>query len=144
MSETSDPDKMLEELKAARAERKEAARRAQVVQEVADLTALEELEAEHGVHALVQTPVEKQVPGLPMLVVSRVPRPPEIKRFRATVKAEDGEMHKARAELSDICLLYPEREVYDKLCTVYPSLKAVIADGLVVAAAGRMTRDAKF
>ena len=144
---TPTPQERLAERQAQREQRKEerAAKRAE--QELVDLDALEELEAEHGMGAISQTPID-YVEGLPTVVYARTPTTAEMARFRATIKpkrdGKSGDLAQAKADLADICLLYPERSVYDQMCDRFPSLKPLVGEACLVASSGRADAQAKF
>ncbi len=98
-------------------------------QQVIDSEALYEAGEEHGVDKIREVPMTSYIPGLPTMVVIRRPEKMEHKRFTdATAKkgADTPEYIKAAEQLASVCVVYPPKEVYEKMCTECPGIKVPI------------------
>lgn len=115
----------LEKIEARRAERKAADARAAEEQRATDLEAIDALEVEHG-DSNIDTLRVPFTPGLPTLVACRCPSSPEMKRFRSRVKPTKGDKPvdyvAPTEELALTCLVYPDRETFEKVCEARPGL----------------------
>lgn len=136
----------LEQAQARRDKLKAEARKAYEAQRVIDLDAITELEISSGdtlgvVNVLHAT-------GLPTCVAVRCPKPVEMKRFRDQVRP-----HKKTGELPDsigpaevlatVCLVYPDRETYAKMCEARPGISVTIGGMAVSLATGRDEAEGK-
>jgi hypothetical protein len=135
----------LEEAKARLDAQAAEAQEARDDQEATDLEALYEAKIEHGLEAVVAVAVP-HTPGLPLMAIVRRPKPIEHKRFTDLVSKKDAaspEYMKAAEQLAAICLVYPEKEVYAKMCDAFPGLKVPLGVAAANLAAGKAREDAK-
>lgn len=136
----------IEEIEARRAERKARNAAEERTQYAADLEALDALEVEHGDTnvASVRVPFS---PGLPTLVVVRCPHPPEVKRYRARVTpSRDGEKPDyvgPAEELAAVCLRYPDRETYERMCLARPGIGPQVGLEALKLASGKAESEGK-
>ena len=137
----------LDEIEARRAARKAELQAQADVQRAEDLEALDGLEQEHGDTSVCYVDVP-YTPGLPTLAVARVPQPAELKRYRQTlkVKADDVDVNAATdaaAQLGAVVCVYPEKEVFAKMCAARPDLKSQLGSRAVKLAQGRAADEGK-
>jgi hypothetical protein len=116
----------LEEIEAKRAARKASLDTAAEDAKASDLEAIDELEQEHG-DSNVKVIHVPYTAGLPTCVAVRTPKPAEAKRYRARVKTQPGSKHApdyvvAAEELAETCLVYPTKELYERLVEARPGL----------------------
>lgn len=120
-----------------RDERKAARAKAQAEQREIDMAALDALEIEHGDANVgyVEVPFEK--PGQPTIVVFRVAKEVELKRFRARLKADAKAGVEAAEEVASLVLLYPEKDAYDAILVKRSGVHAQIGGGAIKLAVGK-------
>ncbi len=155
MSDTKNEPQLtpLQAAEAKREARKAKASAAHDAQLATDLDAIDALEELHGDSnvAVVRLDVRGYVPGLPAAVAARCPKPGELKRFRDQTKPQkDGRNrdvqpdHIAAVELvAESCLVYPDAEVFAKLCAARPGLAAQLGKEAVGLAVGREESEGK-
>lgn len=127
----------LEELDERRAKRKAEYEAAKAAQYLKDREALDALEVEHGqgMVGIAETP--RYVPGLPVLVFFRSPKPAEYTRYtdqygRATEKQSTAGKRDALSLLGRTCWLHPtDEETKKAIFEAFPGL--LVAVGLGVA-----------
>jgi hypothetical protein len=108
----------VEEIEARRAERKAETKRKFDAQKVKDLAELEKLEAEHGDELIDYIELERYADGFPVLVVVRMPKPGEFKRYQqrcSSMQKNPFVATEAANELGLVCALYPAREALQQL-----------------------------
>lgn len=137
----------LDEIEKRRAARKEALAQLRDEQAATDLEALDALEEQHGEHAVVVTKLGRYKPGLPTLVVTRICRPEENKRWKSRlgIKGQDvkGDVLAAGEELARSCLLYPERPVFDEMCSEFTGLITEVGGRTRAASDAKATEEGK-
>jgi hypothetical protein len=113
----------LEDIEAKRAARKAASEAAADEQAATDLEAIDALEQEHGYSNVSVLKVAFVGESLPTRVAVRAPSQGEVKRFRTMVAARKvrgqdvpGDHVAASEMLGASCLVYPTRDVLEKLC----------------------------
>lgn len=136
MSEDQNP---LEIVRARRAEREAEETRLRDAQLAVDLTAIDELEATHGA-SNVKVIVLPYTKGLPAAAAVRTPKPAEVKRYRDRVKPDrkgnPPDYAEHGAELAAVCLLYPDKETYAKLCEARSGLPVQLGTAALELATG--------
>jgi hypothetical protein len=124
----------LEKLEAARAARKLKNLTASDDQRFVDMQALDAAEIEYGDESVTYLEVPFS-PGLPTLIVARIPTENELKVYRHKMKPQQGrggKMHEAdtveTAELmADYCVVYPPKgDIREKFYAARPGVKAQI------------------
>ena len=132
--------KKLEEIEARRAARKtalEAQRREQLAQ---DLEALDQLEVEHGDHAVVRVDLQRYEPGLPTMVVMRLPKPIEFKRYQDQCKKD---VTAATNLIGDVCRLYPDEDTYKRMRSTFTGVHVMAAVAAINAASAKEQQEGK-
>ncbi len=138
----------LEDIEAERKARKEALQEKADAQRVIDLEALNAAEIEHGDTSVCHIDVP-YTPGLPTLVVGRVPGSAELKRYRAGMKVVPGEKldlgatNEAAATLGGAVCIYPEKDVFAKMCEARPDLKSQLGTRASKLAQGKAADEGK-
>lgn len=131
----------VEEIEARRSARKAALAEQERAQLAIDLAALDDLEVAHGDSNVARLDVP-YTPGLPTMAVVRVPKPAEVKRYRARLKEKNPDPQAAADEIGASTRVYPPRppdetpDVFDAMCEARPGLVGqlgVAAMGLAVA-----------
>lgn len=138
-------DESLEAVEARRAAKREARRKEYEAQRAIDLAALDALEDEHGASKIAVVDVPHS-PGLPTLVVARLPKPAEVERYRSRVKdraEKKGDPIKAAEELASVCLLYPARDVYDAIIAERHALHAQLGAAALTLSVGEAQEQGK-
>lgn len=117
-----------------RIERRKAERQQKLDEQKAkDLGIVEKLCEEHGDDVVDYVEVERYAEGLPVLVVVRMPRSAELKRYQHMANAKKpGAALEANETLGLATLLYPDRETLTQLEDVRP---------MIIAAAGKAAAD---
>jgi hypothetical protein len=147
MSEKSTAE-LLAEREAKRAEDAHTRQEAHDTQRLSDLDALEIAEAEHGATnvAFVNVPY---TPGLPTIVIVRVPSPPEMKRYRFLAKPKKPDepltehITAANEAMADTCLAWPAVDVFAKICDARPGVKAQCGGAAVRLSLGHQEEEGK-
>lgn len=133
------------------AEARRAARKAELeaqrkAQHEIDIEALDALEVEHG-DSSVEAINVPFTPGLPTMVIVRAPKQVELKRYRDMVKprknGEQGDSVAAAEALASLCLLYPDRETFAKICDARPGVHAQSGATAIQLAVGKSSEEAK-
>lgn len=140
--EKVDPLTALEEKRAAR---KAARQKDYDARALIDLEHLDQLEQEHGDSCVTYLKIDRD--GLPTMAIARCPSAFEVKRFRAAVMPK-GDKDKpdpvpAAEQVATSCLLYPEREVFDQMCQVVPSLRQQLGAAALELATGKTKAEGK-
>lgn len=132
----------LEEMEAEREKRKAESARKRNEQKRADMAKLAEFELEHGDDVISYVEVERYAEGFPALVIVRMPKPTEFKRYQQRVLRAKGDHEQVAAaivEVGDVCTLYPEREVLLQLDEARPGIREA-AGGAVIQMTGAKTK----
>ncbi len=126
MSEAKDDKDPAAAIEEAREKRKAERAKARRAQYAIDLEHLDMLEQEHGDGAVASLSVDRD--GLPTLVIVKCPPEPVVKRFRAQTRPVGDKAPPdptAPAEtVGSLCLLYPDKDVFAKMCAAVPGLHA--------------------
>lgn len=134
-----------DEIEARRAERKAALEAQKAEQRAADLEALDAAEIELGDHAVMRVNLPAYAPELPTMLVLRLPKPSEMKRFQSAVSRD--ERAKARLEASEMlvraCLVYPEPAVYERVCETFTGVAPSTALVLMEACQAKRAEEGK-
>lgn len=120
----------VEEIEKRRAERREAIAKARAAQYEKDLEQVDKLEAEHGDDRVEVLETSSFVSGLPTLVVVKTPEEDYYKRYRDKVRrarkasgtADTVAIGAAQDELGLVCVVYPDRETYERMRKEWPSI----------------------
>lgn len=116
-------------------------------QKAVDLMALADARDEHGGPSAVQAASIPYVAGLPTMAIVRRPTKIEFKRFTDTVSKKDasGPEYMAAAQaLAAVCLVYPPKDVYAKMCEAVPGLPVPLGIAATKLATGKEKEDRKF
>lgn len=119
----------LDDVRAKITEQRAKATAVKEAQQVIDSQALFDAGEERGVDKVREVPMTSYIPGLPTLVVIRRPAQMEHKRFTdSTAKkgAETPEYIKAAEQLAAVCVVYPPKDTYEKMCEECPGIKVPI------------------
>jgi hypothetical protein len=144
-------EQLRDESKAARAkksaeqlrdERKAARAKAQAEQREIDMAALDALEIEHGDANVgyLEVPYE---PGTPTIVVFRVAKEAELKRFRSRLKADPKAGVEAAEEVASLVRLYPDDAAYAKILEHRSGVHAQIGGCAIKLATGKEVEQGK-
>lgn len=98
-------------------------------QQLIDAQALYDAGEEHGVDKIREVPMTSYIPGLPTLVIVQRPEQIAHKRFvdqTAKKGAETPEYIKAATQLAAVCVIYPPKETYEKMCAECPGIMVPI------------------
>jgi hypothetical protein len=147
MSEKSTAE-LLAEREAKRAEAAHARQEAHDKQRLSDLDFLEIAEVEHGATNVdfVNVPF---TPGLPTLVIVRVPSPPEMKKYRYDAKPKKPDdpltahITSANESIADMCLVWPAADVFAKICDARPGVKAQCGGAAIRLSLGHQEEEGK-
>jgi hypothetical protein len=135
----------LEEVRAKIEAQRAAATEQAEAQEAIDAQAVFDIGEELGVTAIREVRIPF-IPGLPTLAVVRRPTKIEHKRFTdATARkgADTPEYMKAAEQLAAVCVVYPPKELFEKMCELCPGLKVPMGVAAANLAAGKIADDAK-
>lgn len=124
MTEAAKELSPLELIEAKRAARKAKHQAEYELQRAVDLEALDELEIEHGDANVASLDVPFAV-GQVTLVAVRLPKPAEVKRFRARVKdtgRKKADPVAGTEELGESCAIYPAAEALQALLAERPAV----------------------
>ncbi len=120
----------IEEIEKRRADRKAKLREAEDAQKAIDLEALDACEEAHGDTSVcfVEVPY---TPGLPTMVIGRMPRPVELKCYRQSIKVAGKTVdiqasNEAADTLGKQIRIYPEAEVFEKMCAARPDIASML------------------
>jgi hypothetical protein len=138
---SNEPDR-LAEIEAKRAARREAIEVQRREQLATDLEHLFELEEQHGASRLVRVDLKAFTPGLPALIVMRTPSKLEMKRYQDQCKGK-GDPVAAANLVGTTCLLYPSKDVYEKVLEASPGIHVVAAVAAIERAAGKAVEEGK-
>jgi hypothetical protein len=119
----------LEAAEAKRAARKAKAQEAADAQKAIDTEAIDAIEASLGDSAIKAIDIPFRA-GLVSKVAVRCPSKPEINRYRDRVKPQrdrrnvevPGDAAAAHEEIGAVCVVYPDKEQFAKVCEVLPGL----------------------
>jgi hypothetical protein len=120
----------VEEIEKRRADRKAAIAKARAAQYEKDLVEVDKLEVEHGDDRVSVLETPSFVAGLPTLVVLKTPGEDYFKRYRGKVRRArkpNGQVDTvaigdAADELAECCIVYPDRETYQRMKAEWPSI----------------------
>lgn len=148
MSDQTEAEKRIEEIAARRKARKTALSSEQVNQEAVDLDALDAAEVKHGDNCVSAIRVPYVQAGRPTMLIVRVPKPLEMKKYRATVKPkkgqEMGDVVGGAEDLGTVCMVYPESgEVRQDLLQSRPGLLVQAGIAALALAGGKAEEEAK-
>ncbi len=138
----------LEQIEAERKARKEALQAQADAQREVDLEALNAAEIERGDTSVCYIDVP-YTPGLPTMAVARMPNPAELKRYRAGLKVVPGEKldigsgNDAAATLGGAVCIYPDQDLFAKMCEARPDLKSQLGSRAVKLAQGKAADEEK-
>lgn len=128
----SDPEyttaAQLAAIRAKRAARADAASAASDAQALIDETAIDEIEERLG-YGNVAALTVAHVPGLPTRLAVRAPKSGELKRYRDRLRPQKDRRNReiepdafgAAEELAEVCLVYPDKETYERLLVARPA-----------------------
>lgn len=133
----------IKEIEERRAKRKEAHEAERAAQYALDLEALDALEVEHGDGRVSSLTPESFVPGLPTFAVVRVPSALEMKRFRDKVRRDPKSTGEGLDELAAVCIVYPDRETYERMRVAFPGMHDSIANRAVKLAEAKTEAEKK-
>jgi len=137
----------IEEIEAERAARKAALAAQRLEQLATDLQALNDLEIQHGDGKIVRVDIGRYVPGLPTMVIMRLPKPVEFKRYTDMIAARGdapGEQLNPSIMLAESCRLYPaEKEDYERVKAEFTGLHINAAVALRKACEGSAVEEGK-
>lgn len=136
----------LEEIEELRATRKAAVEKQREAQLVIDLTEVNKLEEEHGDGNVVIVNLAKFTPGLPSLLALKPPSPPQLKRYQDMCSGKGqkkGDPLAAAHLVADTCLLYPDKDIYEKILEESPGIKAIAGVAAVTRSAGSAEEEGK-
>ena len=144
----------IEEIEKRRAERKAKLQEQADAQRALDMQALDEAEIEHGDTSVCHIDVP-YTPGLPTMVIGRMPKAVELKAYRAKMKVTPGETldlagnNDAASLLGDMVRVYPPKpepgalDLFAAMCTARPDLKAQLGLPAAKLASGKAAEDSK-
>jgi hypothetical protein len=129
----------LDKVQARRKARKDAARKVEEDALAVDLDNISEIEDRLGDANVATVRVAYVSADVPVAASVRCPKPAEHKRYRDRCKPSkdsrnrdvEPDYFKAAEELAAVCLVYPDAELYARMCSARPGL----ATSLGVAAA---------
>ncbi len=140
------PRSPLELAEERRATRKAEARKAYEEQRAKDLDAITDLEIEHG-DSNVGVLNVGFLEGLPTCAAVRCPSKIELKRFRQTVTPKHEKDHPDANEAAEVlaktCLVFPDKDTFERLCTARPGLAAQLGGKAVSLATGKSEAEGK-
>jgi hypothetical protein len=113
-------------IEARRAERKAGIAKARAEQYGRDVVQVDRLEQELGDDRVAVLKTPSFVAGLPTVIVVKTPTKPQFARFRSQVqksKSNSEAIGAAQQMLGDSCVIYPEREIYDRMLGEWPALQ---------------------
>ncbi len=141
-----------DEIEARRAARQAQADTAREAQRDLDLEALDAAEVEHGHNGVVYVEVTHE-PGLPTMIIGRLPEHNEMKRYRSKVRLAkaDGKLPDFSAAYDEIaasCRVYPPQNeagnaLYERLIDRRSGAHTMLGRLCVDLAGGREAEDAK-
>jgi len=140
-------DEAIAEIEGRRAARKAELDEQRKVQLALDLEQLDELELKHGDNLVVRINVDRYVPDLPTMAVFRLPNPAETKRYKAQIQprknGQPGDAIAAAETLGQAALLYPEPDVFTRMCETFTTLLTNAAVTAIKASEGRAEEEGK-
>jgi hypothetical protein len=113
-------------IEARRAERKAGIAKARAEQYGRDVVQVDRLEQELGDDRVAVLKTPSFVAGLPTVIVVKTPTKAQFARFRSQVqksKSNSEAIGAAQQLLGDSCVIYPEREIYDRMLGEWPALQ---------------------
>jgi hypothetical protein len=128
----------IEDLEARLKAQEDALEEPKAAQRAVDLEAFLAARDEYGVSNVARMFVG-YTPGLPTFALAKTPTPVVIKRYRDSVRSKDGKAVDASAAAEAVCtvtLIYPDPEIFAKMCEARPGLKSQLGvEALGLAAA---------
>ncbi len=122
----------------------EAARKAQLK---VDLAAFRDARVKHGVGSVKRVDVLSWVPGIPTFAVVKNPGPVAVKRYRDMTRASEDNTHPdhiAAAEaLADVSLVYPDKDLYRKMCELRGGIRVAMGVAASNLEAGKAAAERK-
>ncbi len=145
MSEPTD----LEKVQERRAARKAGSNAKRDEQKAIDLKAIDELEEEYGDSCISVVEIGyNPVNPLPVLLAVRCPKPSEMKRYRDQIKPKKkdgviGDPMAAASALATVCLVYPEKDIYEKVKEARPGVHVQLGTEAVNLSVGTAESEGK-
>ncbi len=136
----------IEEIEERRAERKAALEVQRLEQYAVDLEALDGFEVEHGDGRIVRVDLERFIPGLPTMVLMRLPKPIEHKRYVDQCRERNGKPGDGVAAawlVADVCRLYPDADLYAKVKETFTGAQTNMGVAAIKACQGRADEEGK-
>jgi hypothetical protein len=135
------------EIQADRAERKAKLQAEADAQRVLDLEALDANEIQYGDTNVCYVDVP-YTPGLPTMAQGRMPKGIELKRYREALKVNGEKVdiqaaNEAAALLGATVCVYPDKDVFAKMCEARPDLKAQLGSRATKLAQGKAAEEGK-
>jgi hypothetical protein len=146
VSDQKSPLELLEEREAARAAKRQAREEKRAAQRLADLDAVEAFEDANPDVACAIINVDAGL-DLPTLVLVRCPEKKYHTRYLARLKpkknGQEPDGFAAHEELASVCVVYPERETYAKLCDALGGLHLQVGVAAAKLAEGKKAEEGK-
>lgn len=134
----------IEDIEARIAKMREAASVARTEQRAEDMRAFEGAMCEHGVDRVALVDWASWTPELPTMAIFRTPKKMEFKRFQDTANGKSATANRdATHALGFTCLVYPERDVFDKMLEASPGLVTIGGQHCARLAAGQAEEEGK-
>ena len=130
----------IEEIQARREARKAELAEKRRAQLAIDLEALDAAEQEHGDERVKCVDLEGWEPGLPTMVILRMPLPIEYKRFVDTIKKDPLD---AGRKLGEVCRIYPDDAAFVKIKERAPGFVDTIANASIKLGNARRSEQGK-
>lgn len=140
----NDPEALLQAVQDKRRARKDKVRRAEDARMAVDLQAIDEIEEQLGDANVAVVSVQYVADDVPVLAAVKAPTPAQLKRFRdRTTPHKDGRNRevqpdtvKAAEELVAVCLVYPDKDAYERMCQARAGLPVSLGAAAVKLAVG--------
>lgn len=137
----------IDEIEERRAQRKANLDEDRKVQLAVDLEALDALEIQHGDSNVARLNLPYS-PGLPTFCVVRTPNQHETKRYRfmcadKTIADESDRLQRAAEALTAVTLVYPDKDVFERVKAARPGVASQLAFVAVKLATGREDAEGK-
>jgi hypothetical protein len=133
----------IEEIEARIAARKEKHEAGKLAQYEQDLEALDQLEAAYGYGKVARVNLNTWVDGFPTFVVVRAPKPIEFKRYQDQLADPKKHASAAASALADVCVVYPEKDIWKSLCDELPAVRVMSGVAAVELSAAKAHAEGK-